>query len=197
MKLILASGSPFRKALLSNAGFTFDAIPAGIDERQVEAPLAAAGSGPQDIALALAEAKARDVSVKNPDALTIGSDQVLSMGRDIFHKCTTMAEARERLLQMSGREHLLDSAFVIVRHNAVLTKHVSRASMTFRTFTEREIDTYLEEAGEGVLGSVGAYQFEGLGIRLFEKIEGDYFTIIGMPMLPLLSALRELGAIDA
>lgn len=196
MKLILASGSPFRKLLLENAGLYFDAIPADIDEREIEAPLVEKGANAKDVSLALAEAKALDVSKARLDALVIGSDQVLSMGDTIFHKCKSLDEAAERLMEMSGKAHYLDSAFAIARGEKVLVKHVSRAVMTFRNFNRAEIDDYLKQAGHTVLSSVGAYQFEGLGIRLFEKIDGDYFTIVGLPMLPLLEALRKLDAIN-
>ncbi len=196
-KLILASGSPFRKSLLINAGLTFEAIPAAIDEREIETPLVSKGVAPEEVAQALADAKALDVSRKQRGAFVIGSDQVMSMDGILFHKCANMDEARDRLIAMSGKDHFLDSAITISSGDEIVWRFVARAVMTIRPLRDAEIDQYLQNAGEGILSSVGAYQFEGLGIRLFEKIEGDYFTIIGLPMLPLLSALRDLEVIDA
>ncbi len=196
-KLILASASPFRKILLANAGLSFESVPAMIDEREIEMPLVQQATPPEDIALALAEAKALNVSTHHKSAYVIGSDQVLSMQGVLFHKCRTLGEARQRLSDMSGKSHFLDSAVAICHDGNIVWRNVSRAVMTFRTLSSEEIDAYVKEAGDALFQSVGAYQFEGLGIRLFEKIEGDYFTIIGLPMLPLLSALRQIGLIDA
>ncbi len=196
-KLILASASPFRKTLLSNAGLSFESVPAAIDEREIEIPLVQQGTPPEGVALALAEAKALSVSAHYRDAYVIGSDQVLSMQGVLFHKCRTFEEARQRLSDMSGKTHFLDSAVTLCFAGKIVWKNVARAAMTFRALSDSEIDAYLHEAGDALFQSVGAYQFEGLGIRLFEKIEGDYFTIIGLPMLPLLSALRQFGLIDA
>ena len=194
-QLILASGSPFRRQLMENAGLEFKAVPADIDEREVEAPLAAAGASPEDIALVLAEAKADDVSGRNQDAWVIGSDQTLSLEDEVLHKVSDMEGARRRLLQLSGRTHHLNSAIAIVRNGQTVWRHVSVASLTMRHLEPGEIGRHLSDAGSGVLSSVGAYQIEGLGIRLFDRIEGDIFTIMGLPMLPLLAELRRLGVI--
>ena len=194
-QLILASGSPFRRQLMKNAGLEFKAVPADIDEREVEAPLAAAGASPEDIALVLAEAKADDVSGRNQDAWVIGSDQTLSLEDEVLHKVSDMEGARRRLLQLSGRTHHLNSAIAIVRNGQTVWRHVSVASLTMRKLEPGEIGRHLSDAGSGVLSSVGAYQIEGLGIRLFDRIEGDIFTIMGLPMLPLLAELRRLGVI--
>ena len=194
-QLILASGSPFRRQLMKNAGLEFKAVPADIDEREVEAPLAAAGASPEDIALVLAEAKADDVSGRNQNAWVIGSDQTLSLEDEVLHKVSDMEGARRRLLQLSGRTHHLNSAIAIVRNGQTVWRHVSVASLTMRKLEPGEIGRHLSDAGSGVLSSVGAYQIEGLGIRLFERIEGDTFTIMGLPMLPLLAELRRLGVI--
>lgn len=196
-KLILASSSPFRKQLLLNAGLQFGACAAAVDERAIELPLVKKGCRPADIAIALAEAKALHVSATKPQTLVIGSDQILSMAGQIFHKCKTREEAKERLLSMRRQDHYLESAVVIARGKEILWRHVSRAIMTFRDFDEGFVDHYLAAVGDDVLSSVGAYQFEGPGIQLFDKIDGDYFAIIGLPLLPLLHALRQLGAIDA
>ena len=196
-KMILASSSPFRQQLMKNAGLSFSAFAANVDERVVEAPLIQAGAEPQAIATALAEAKALDVSARADQALVIGSDQVLSLEGSIFHKCGDMAEARDRLIMMSGQTHFLDSAIAIARDEQIVWRHVSRATMHFRSFDETFVDHYLAMAGEGILSSVGAYQFEGPGIQLFNAVEGDYFAIIGLPLIPLLTQLREMKAIPA
>lgn len=194
-KLILASGSPFRKQLMEAAGLTFAAEPARIDEREIEAPLVLAGATPEAVATALAKAKAEDVADRHVDAFVIGSDQVMSMDGRLFHKCTSVEIAREQLRSMRGRTHRLSSAISIVRNDEEVWKHVSVADLTFRDFTDAFLDSYIANAGSKVLLTVGAYSYEGLGQQLFEKVEGDFFTIIGLPMLPLLAALRELAII--
>lgn len=195
-KLILASASPFRKALLTNAGLDFLSERPEIDERAVEAPLQDSGVTPEDMALVLATAKANDISDQNPGALIIGSDQTLSLGDEIFHKPADMEAARRHLLKLSGRTHRLNSAVAIVRDGETLWSHVGIARLTMRPLDPAFIGRHLARVGAKALQSVGAYQIEGEGIQLFEKIEGDYFTIVGLPMLPLLAALRNLGAID-
>ena len=195
--LVLASASPFRRTLLANAGLAFEARAAAIDERALEQPLEASGASPVDVALALAEAKGKDVARHFPNALVIGSDQTMSLGTRVYHKPRDMTEAAEHLRSLSGRTHSLNSAIVLVRDDEVVWRHVSTAKMTVRPLSDGFIDRHLARVGEKALTSVGAYQLEGEGIQLFETIEGDYFTILGLPMLPLLSKLRELGAIDA
>lgn len=194
-KLILASGSPFRKQLMEAAGLTFDAEPARIDEREIEAPLILSGATPDVVAVALAKAKAQDVANRNTQAYVIGSDQVMSMDGRLFHKCTSVEMAREQLWSMRGKTHRLSSAISIVRQGEEVWNHVSIADLTFRDFTETFLDSYIANAGSKVLLTVGAYSYEGLGQQLFEKVEGDFFTIIGLPMLPLLAALRYLAII--
>ncbi len=194
--LVLASKSPFRSALLKNAGVVFSTASADIDERAVEAPLYETGATPQDVAQVLAEAKALDVSEKNPGAVIIGCDQTLSLGDEIFHKPADMEAAGRQLLQFSGRTHQLNSGVVLVRDGETLWRHVSVAHMTMRVLDPAFIGRYLGQVGEAALSSVGAYQIEGPGIQLFEKIEGDYFTIVGLPLLPLLAELRKEKLID-
>ncbi|MFP1630573.1 Maf-like protein [Zhengella sp. ZM62] len=194
--LILASASPFRRQLLENAGISFKAIPAGIDERAVEAPLAETGASPEDIALVLAEAKALEVSGRHPDCIVIGSDQTLSLGDDVLHKVETMEEARKRLLLLAGKTHHLNAAVVLASGGETVWRHVSVASLTMRDLDPGFVGRHLSAAGDSVLSSVGAYQIEGVGIQLFERIEGDTFTIMGLPLLPLLQQLRVMGAID-
>lgn len=195
--LVLASASPFRRALLENAGLTFDARAAEVDERALERPLEQSGASPVDVALALAEAKAQDVARHFPGAIVIGSDQTMSLGPRVYHKPKDMAEAADHLRSLSGKTHSLNSAIVLVRAGEVLWRHVSTAQMTVRPLSRDFVGRHLKRVGAKALASVGAYQLEGEGIQLFEKIEGDYFTILGLPMLPLLSKLRELGSIDA
>ncbi|MFB9953350.1 Maf-like protein [Rhizobium puerariae] len=192
--LVLASSSPFRRALMANAGLTFENRPAEIDERKIEAGLE--GASPDQVALTLAKAKALDVSRHVPHALVIGSDQTMSLGNRVYHKPKSLAKARESLLSLSGKTHRLNSAITLAGHGDIVWEHVSHADLTVRPLSETFVDRYLARVGEKVFGSVGAYQLEGEGIQLFSDIEGDYFTILGLPMLPLLGKLRELGAID-
>lgn len=194
--LILASGSPFRRTMLENAGVTVEAIPAALDERALEAPLKDSGASPEDVALVLAEAKALAVSEAHPSRLVLGCDQTLSLGDAIFHKPADMEGARRHLLALSGRTHHLNSAAVLARDGAVLWRHVGVAALTMRKLDPAFIGRHLARVGAGALQSVGAYQIEGEGIQLFEKIEGDYFTIVGLPLLAVLGELRRLGAID-
>ncbi|WP_440980616.1 Maf-like protein [Shinella sumterensis] len=195
--LILASQSPFRRMLMENAGLAFTAEAATIDERAAEAALAASNPTPQAIAEALAVEKARDVSGRNPGALVIGSDQTLSLEGRVFHKSADMAEAKSHLSAMSGRTHSLNCGVALVQDGTVLWRHVSVAHLTMRPLSSDFIDRHLARVGTRVLASVGAYQLEGEGVQLFERIEGDYFTILGLPLLPLLAKLRDLDAIDA
>ncbi|MDZ7601503.1 MAG: Maf-like protein [Hoeflea sp.] len=193
-RLVLASASPYRKALLAKAGLSFDVEPARVDERAIEETLE--GLDAEDTALILAEAKAQDVSGRNPGALVIGSDQTLSLDDRILHKPSDMEQARRRLLDLSGRSHALNSAVVLARDGETLWRHVAVARMTMRKLDPGFIGRHLAHVGDKALTSVGAYQFEGEGIQLFESFEGDHFTIIGLPLLPLLATLRDMGAID-
>lgn len=195
-RIVLASASTHRADLLRNAGISFDVHPAEIDERAAEAPLAGTGSAPTDVAQILAEIKAADVSNREPGALVIGCDQILSLDDEVLHKAPNMEEARRRLLTLSGRTHQLSSAVVIVKDGAVVWDHVGIARMTMRSLSPEFIGRHLSAAGPAVLGSVGVYQIEGLGIQLFDRIDGDIFTIVGLPLLALVRQLQQLGAID-
>ena len=195
-KIILASGSPFRKAMLVDAGLDIEAVPADVDERALEAPLKDSDVSPEDVASILAEAKATEVSERRPGALVLGCDQTLSLGDEVFHKPADMEGARRHLLALSGKTHQLNSAAVLCRNGEVLWRHVGIASLTMRKLDPAFIGRHLARVGAKALSSVGAYQIEGEGIQLFEKIEGDYFTIVGLPLLPVLKELRALGAID-
>ncbi|TPI13682.1 Maf-like protein [Mesorhizobium sp. B4-1-3] len=195
-KIILASGSPYRKTMLVNAGLDIEAVPANVDERALEAPLKDSGVSPEDVASILAEAKATEVSERQPGSLVLGCDQTLSLGDEIFHKPADMEGARRHLLALSGKTHQLNSAAVLCRDGEVLWRYVGVASLTMRKLDPAFIGRHLARVGAKALSSVGAYQIEGEGIQLFEKIEGDYFTIVGLPLLPVLTELRDLGAID-
>lgn len=197
LPLILASQSPFRAALLKNAGIQFTSQKSNIDERAVEAPLYETGATPEDVALILAEAKAEDVSERFSHSLIIGCDQTLSLDGEIFHKPADMDGARRHLLALSGKTHQLNSAVVLVQNGQTLWRHVSVAQMTMRHLEPAFIGRHLARVGDIALSSVGAYQIEGEGVQLFDKIDGDYFTIVGLPLLPLLKELRARGIIDA
>ncbi|MEM1376966.1 MAG: Maf-like protein [Pseudomonadota bacterium] len=196
MTIVLASTSPFRKAILDNAGLEFQAAKAEIDERAAEKPLLETGADAEDIASLLAEAKALDVSPRFPSAYVIGGDQTLSMEGELFHKVSDFDEARRRLIAMSGKAHQLNSALAIVRDGETLWRHISVVNVHMRSYSPVFVGQYLAQAGEAVLKSVGVYQVEGIGIQLIDRIEGDYFSVIGLPLLPLLDQLRKLGAID-
>lgn len=193
--IVLASRSAHRLALLRSAGIDATAIPATIDERAVEEAVGG-GLDPADLAGLLAETKAVDVSPRAPGAVVIGADQTLELDGEVLHKVADMEAARRRLLLLSGRTHRLHSAVVLARDGRVLWRGTESAAITFRDLTPGEVGRNLAMAGADVLGSVGAYQIEGVGIRLVERIEGHHSTIVGLPMLPLLAALREHGAIE-
>ena len=194
--IILASGSVYRRDILRNAGVDFTVEASTLDERALEAPLQQSGSAPEDVALVLAEAKAVDVSSRHPGFLIIGGDQTLSLGDTVFHKPVDKEGARRTLLALSGQTHRLNSAVVLVRDGEVLWRHVGIAELTMRDLDPGFIGRYLASVKERAFGSVGAYQIEAEGIQLMERIDGDIFTIIGLPLLPLLAELRNLGEID-
>jgi septum formation protein len=192
--LILASQSTARQALLANAGIPFEAIPAGLDELAIQ--LASALSAPDEIAALLARDKALFVSEKHPDRFVIGADQTLILGEQLFNKPAGRAQAAEQLRALAGRSHELHSAAAVARDGGILFEHVSIARMTMRSLDDAAISAYLDAAGDAVTTSVGAYQLEGLGVHLFERIEGDHFTILGLPLLPLLKFLRSQGLLQ-
>jgi septum formation protein len=187
--LILASQSRTRQALLANAGIDFEAVPADLDEREVQQ--ASGLSAPGDIAALLAQRKALSVSSHQRGRFVVGADQTLARGTRLFVKPGGRAQAAEQLRALAGGSHELHSAVAVVRDGKILFEAVTIARMTMRRLGEPEIDAYLDAAGEAVTSSVGAYQLEGLGVHLFERIEGDHFTILGLPLLPLLAFLRS------
>jgi septum formation protein len=197
IRLILASASPYRAAMLRNAGIAVETIPARIDERAVEETLEGAELGPDDVALVLSQAKADEVSNRNPSAVVIGSDQTLSLQGEILHKPRNKDEAIDRLLRLSGRTHQLNSGVCLVLDGEVLWSHVEITHITFRKLDSGFIGRYLAQVGDKAFTSVGAYQVEGEGAQLIERVDGDFFSVIGLPLLPLLAQLRERGFIDA
>jgi septum formation protein len=194
--VILASRSPYRAQLLGNAGLRFETVAAEIDERAVETPLLRSGASGDDIAAVLAIAKAQDVSAGYPDYHVIGCDQTLSLGDELLHKPKDMEDARRRLLQLSDHIHHLNSAVCVVRNGETLWSHVEICAIHFRRLDPGFVGRHLAAVGEAALSSVGAYQIEGRGIQLIEAMEGDYFSIMGLPLLALLAKLRELDLID-
>ena len=189
--LVLASQSRARQALLANAGIDFEAFPADVDERELQQ--ASGLSAPGDIAALLARQKALAVSARQPGRFVVGADQTLARGAKLFVKPDGRAQAAEQLRALAGGGHELHSAVAVARNGEILFEQVSIARMTMRQLGEREIGAYLDAAGEAVSTSVGAYQLEGLGVHLFERIEGDHFTVLGLPLLPLLAFLRTQG----
>jgi septum formation protein len=186
--LILASQSRARQMLLANAGIQFDAVPADIDERAVQKDSGL--SAPGEIAALLAREKALFVSSQNPGRYVVGADQTLALGNRLFSKPAGRAQAADQLRQLAGGTHELHSAIAVARDGKIVFADVSVAKMTMRRLSETEIEAYLDQAGEAVTTSVGAYQLEGLGVHLFERIGGDHFTILGLPLIPLLAFLR-------
>ena len=187
--LVLASQSRARQTLLANAGIAFESDPADIDERAVQE--SSGLSAPGEIASLLAREKARAVSARRPGRHVIGADQTLTLEARIFNKPAGRAQAAEQLRALSAHGHELHAALAVAHDGKLLFEHVSVAHMTMRPLSEAEIEAYLDEAGSAVTSSVGAYQLEGLGVHLFERIEGDHFTILGLPLLPLLAFLRS------
>jgi septum formation protein len=195
MPLVLASKSAARQALLRAADIPFEIIAADIDERFVEVPLRTKGAPAAAIAAHLARAKALAVSAHAFSRLVVGADQVLALGSEIFSKPDSRKTAGAQLAQLSGRTHALHSAVCVARDGTVLFEAVSTANMTCRVLSPGFIDAYIAAAGDAVLTSVGAYQVEGLGVHLFDRIDGDHATILGLPLLPLLAFLREEGSL--
>jgi septum formation protein len=193
-RVILASTSRARAALLAGAGIDAEAFAPGVDEAALKAGLGAEGASPRDIADALAEAKAVKVS-RRRGGLVIGADMTLDLDGALYDKPASLAEARTHLLAFRGRTHSLHSAVVIAEEGAPVWRHVSSARLTLRAFSDAFLDAYIAGEGEALLTAVGCYRLEGLGAQLFERIEGDYFSILGLPLLPVLAYLRERGAV--
>ena len=193
--LVLASKSEVRRATLVAAGIPLDVRPANIDERAIAA--AAGETEPAAIAALLAREKARFVARQQPGRLVLGADQTLALGPQSFNKPADRAAARDQLKAMRAKSHELHAAVALVRDEAVLFEHCAVARLTMRAFSDHFLEAYLGAAGAAVTASVGAYQVEKLGIHLFERIDGDHFTIMGLPLLPLLDFLRRDGSLAA
>lgn len=191
--LVLASASPSRADMLRGAGIPLEIVPANIEERAEEASLAESGAGADAIALGLAAAKAKAVSSDFPKRIVLGADQTLAIGSQRLHKPTGLAEARTQLLALRDREHVLHSAAALVMDGTVLDTFVTTARLFMRPFSEEFLDRYLAQSGEAAMASVGGYQLESLGVNLFERVEADHFTILGLPLFPLLGTLRRRG----
>ncbi|MGE0660010.1 MAG: nucleoside triphosphate pyrophosphatase [Reyranellaceae bacterium] len=191
--LILASTSPTRRRVLENAGLAFDVAAPGVDEEEIKLSLNASGASGAQIAETLAELKANRISSKAYEALVIGADQVLSCNGVLFDKPPDMDHARAQLQALRGRPHELLTAICVSKNGGRVWHYNAVARLTMRPFSDAFLDDYLARAGKDVLGSVGVYRLEGLGAQLFSRIDGDFFTILGLPLLPLLGFLREHG----
>lgn len=188
--LILASGSAVRANLLRGTGLPFEIVPADVDEAVLKQGF---GGTPGDLALALAAAKAERVASARRHGLVIGADQVLSCDGRLFDKPANLDEARHNLIFFRGKTHTLHNGIALFRDGAPWKSFTADATLTMRAFSDSFLDAYLADVGDRVLSSVGCYQLEGPGVQLFEEIHGDYFTVLGLPLLPLLAALREIG----
>jgi len=191
--LVLASQSAIRRAVLEAAGIPVEAHPAAIDERGIEAAVGA--QDPAAVAALLAREKARAVSAIRPGRLVLGADQTLALEDRRFSKPADRVAAREQLMALRGRTHALHSAVAAVRNGEVVFEHCAVARLTMRPFSEPFLEAYLDATGDAVIASVGAYQIEGRGLQLFERIDGDHFTILGLPLPPVLEFLRRDGAL--
>jgi len=191
--VVLASGSMTRRRMLQAAGIAVTVDPAAIDEDEIKRSLRAGGGNAAECATALAETKALRVSTRHKNLLVLGTDQILECDGAFFDKPKDRASAAAQLAALAGRRHHLVSAAAVARNGAVIWRHVDRAELSMRPLSERFISRYIEAGGEDLLQTVGAYRLEGLGAQLFERTEGDFFTILGLPLLPLLAFLRDQG----
>lgn len=195
-RLILASGSAIRAQILTEAGLTYEVISKPVDEATIKESMLAEGSRLRDIADALAEAKALRVS-RIESGFVIGADQIMVMDDTLFDKPPTIEAARERLKEMRGKTHKLMGAVVVCENGEAVWRHLSVTTLTVREFSDAFLDEYIEMEGESLTRSVGAYRFEGPGAHLFSKVEGDFFSILGLPLLPLLDYLRTRGVVPS
>ena len=191
--LILASKSPVRRLILANAGLAFEIMPASINELSITKKMLEKNKAAADIALGLAREKALEVSRNNPSAIVIGADQTLDLDGRLFFKPKDMQAARTHLCDLRGVTHTLNSAACLAQDDKIIWQHNCPVHMTMRAFTDEQMDAILNAQGKTTLGAVGAYCFEGPAIQLFERVEGDYFSVLGLPVLPLLAGLREIA----
>lgn len=195
MNVTLASGSESRRRLLAGAGIDARAIKPGVDEDMLKAAMRANEISIRDQAMQLAEMKAMKISQRE-QGLVIGADQMLSLGSRAFDKPTTVDDAGEHLRALSGQTHRLETAIVVCENGAPVWRHLARPALTMRTLSEAFISTYLSKEGDAILSTVGGYRLEGLGVQLFSSIEGDYFSILGLPLIPLLEYFRTRQVIE-
>lgn len=195
MNIILASGSKSRAEMFAAAGIDFDIQKAFVDESLLKDAMLSQGAKPRDIADALAEMKALEVSAVHPDAYVVGADQILVLNGKIFSKADDINGAKKQLQILSGNRHSLLSAVVIAQGGQVIWRVVEKVDLTMRSLSDDYIDSYLAACGDAILSSVGCYHLEGQGVQLFERIDGDYFTVLGMPLLKVLQFLRQHGLI--
>ncbi len=193
--VILASGSEIRATLLRNAGIAFEVIPAKVDEEAIRARLDAEGASPQDVADTLAEYKARRVSGRNPEALVLGCDQIAALKGDILSKPETPDEAKAQLMRLSGQTHKLLSAAVLYEAGEPIWRHVGVVRLTMHQLSESYVEDYVSRNWDSIRHAVGAYKLEEEGVRLFSRIEGDYFNVLGLPLTELLSYLITRGEV--
>ena len=196
MFVVLASASAIRRQMLHNAGLSFTVDPADIDEGAALKDLARDRQPPPHLARSLAVLKATKVSRRQPQALVIGADQILELDGEILGKAPNERAARAVLMRLRGREHYLHSGVALARHGNEIWAHVASAKLRVRNFSDAWLDAYMASNAEALTKSVGAYQLEGQGVQLFERIEGDYFTILGLPLLELLAELRKQRVIE-
>lgn len=193
--LLLASKSEIRRIVLANVGIPVEVAPANIDERAVEQ--GAQSRDPGVVASLLAREKARTIASSRPGRLVLGADQTLALGAQRFTKPVDRDAAREQLRTLRGKAHALHSAVALMQDNTVLFEHCAVARLTMRDFSDDFLETYLDIAGTAATASVGGYQLENVGVTLFENVEGDHFTILGLPLFPLLAEFRRMGAMMA
>lgn len=195
MKLVLASTSRIRVELLAKAGLTFEALAPDVDETELKRQ--SLGLSPGDLAQKLAAAKAVSATNRVPGALVVGADQVLNLAGRAYDKPDTPEIARQQLMELRGRRHVLETALCCAQDGKIVWQSLGQAALTMRSFSDGFLEDYLRKMGREVTTSVGGYKLEGLGAQLFDKIEGDYFTILGLPLLPLLDFLRRQGVVPA
>ncbi|GGA18727.1 Maf family nucleotide pyrophosphatase [Neptunicoccus cionae] len=196
-QIVLASGSQIRGAMLRDAGVEFTTDVPRVDEESILLSLQAEGAKPGDIADTLAEYKARRIADRHPASLVIAADQVLTCNGQVYSKPKSIDEAREHLKSLRGQGHQLLSAVVVYEETKPVWRHIGRAQLAMRDFSDDFLEDYLEKAGDTVLSSVGCYQLENIGVTLFSRVQGDYFTILGLPLLEVLDFLRSRGAIQS
>jgi septum formation protein len=196
-QLILASTSRFRRRMLETAGLDFRVVPPDVDEPALRAVVKAknANLGPSEVAEVLARAKAERVSSKEPDAFVLGADQVLALEGDMFEKPANLSQAHQHLLRLRGKSHQLHTAAAIATGGSTIWCHVEQVTLVMRDFSHQFLQRYLADVGPAICDTVGAYELDGPGVQLFERADGDYFTVIGLPLLHILAELRAHGVI--